>query len=178
MPTGHFIRTKEHKEKISKALKGKPKLWQRKLKIERVCKCGEKFFLTPGQVRPKHGKYCSRKCYFKYRIVFPVWKLSHKLKRRNHWNFKGDKAGYKAFHLRLNIARGKAKTCKQCNSKRFVEWANISGKYENMNDYKQLCRKCHNKFDDVANKGWTTRKKTSYEASTTFSTAEGGVVTA
>lgn len=103
--------------------------------------------------------------------------LGHKMrgiKGANHYNFKGDHAGYKAFHLRVNAQRGKALICECCFSASWVEWANISGKYEDVFDYKSLCRKCHNRFDntanrvveikqkkynmsDIARKGWGTR---------------------
>jgi len=52
---------------------------------------------------------------------------------------------------------------------------NLTGKYEDIYDYKSLCRKCHNKFDKIAIrvsqkkkflygnqyilKGWETRRK-------------------
>lgn len=63
--------TTEHKRKISLALRGKKHLWAQKPKISKVCPCGKTFFLTPGQVRKNHGKYCCRLCYYKYRIPVP-----------------------------------------------------------------------------------------------------------
>lgn len=77
---------------------------------------------------------------------------------KKHWNYKGNKAGYKAFHLRISLVRGKPFICSECGSDYYVEWANLSGKYEDVFDYKPLCRKCHNRFDNVANKGWATRR--------------------
>lgn len=80
------------------------------------------------------------------------------VKGENHYNYKGNSVGYKAYHLRVNIIRGKASVCEKCNSVNFVEWANLSGQYENIYDYKALCRKCHHKLDNIANKGWQTRR--------------------
>lgn len=104
---------------------------------------------------------------------------SRMIKGSKHWNYKGDKAGYKAFHLRVNNIRGKAIICENCRSDYFVEWANLTGKYQDPMDYRALCRRCHNQFDNPNKKGWETRrKKTSYEASSSESSAEGGVAEA
>lgn len=123
------------------------------------CPCGNKFFLTPGQIRTGHGKYCSRACYYQYRKIFDVSSLSHQLKGDKHWNYKGDDAGYSAFHLRVQSERGVASLCSRCKSASFVEWANLTGKYEDVNDYEQLCRKCHHKFDNIQYRGWKTRRR-------------------
>ena len=100
------------------------------------------------------------------------------LRGENSPNFKKD-AGYKALHLRVNLIRGKAKVCENCGSIKFVEWANLTGKYEDVNDYVSLCRKCHRILDktnekrarslgkerltEIANKGWETRRNTSFK---------------
>ena len=139
--------SEEHKQKISLALRGKPRPWQEKEKVERTCECGIHFLLTPGQVRDGHGKYCSRSCYYKYRTIGGFPAVSHKLKGEKHWNYKGDKAGYKTFHIRVKNSRGKATVCEKCSSTSFVEWANLTGKYNDIFDYKSLCRSCHKKFD-------------------------------
>ena len=52
----------------------------KKLKILVKCPCGKMVEFTPGRMRKGHGKYCSRVCYYKYRINFNVSALSHKLK--------------------------------------------------------------------------------------------------
>lgn len=70
--------------------------------------------------------------------------------------WKGVKAGYKAFHLRVEAARGKPKKCEDCgttSAKRF-EWASVSGNYSDVNDYKRLCVSCHRRFD--RHPGFTT----------------------
>lgn len=157
MPTGIFIRTEKHKKNISKSLSGKPKPWLRKERIRKFCLCGKEFFLTPGRERPKHGKYCSRICFFKFRDNTKFLSFIGKRGKDNH-NWKGNKVKYAALHLRVNQARGKAKVCEDCGSKKFVEWANLKGKYEDMKDYKSLCRKCHNKFDNIANRTAQTKK--------------------
>jgi hypothetical protein len=80
------------------------------------------------------------------------------IKGVDHYNWKGDTAGYKAFHLRVNQIRGRAKICEFCNSDYYVEWANLTGQYQNIYDYVALCRKCHHVIDNVADKGWQTRR--------------------
>lgn len=144
------------------------------MKIPIKCPCGNIKLLTPSKISEKHGKYCSRTCTFKYRDNSKFLSMI-KISGENHPNWKGDGAGYKAFHLRVNLIRGKAKICKKCGSERFCEWANLTGDYSNVFDYDSLCRKCHHKLDDIANrtakkvkelygnkhilKGWETRRK-------------------
>src|SRR5690242_13274370 len=105
--------TEEHKQKISQALKGRRHPWSEKERIQKKCLCGKKFLLTPGQDRQGHGKYCSRSCYYEYREVFKVWDLPTNRPGEMHHNFKGDQAGYKAFHLRVTRLRGKATYCEK-----------------------------------------------------------------
>jgi hypothetical protein len=65
-------------------------------------------------------------------------------------NWKGDKASYAAFHYRMKALRGSPKKCEVCNTvdlKRTYDWANLTGKYDDPNDYKRMCRSCHWKYD-------------------------------
>lgn len=61
----------------------------------------------------------------------------------------GDGAGYQAFHRRLEAMFGKPKCCAVCGntSRRFYDWANLTGKYTDPMDYKRMCRSCHRKYD-------------------------------
>ena len=68
--------------------------------------------------------------------------------------WKGDDAGYQALHLRVERARGKEKRCEECGTteqSKSYDWANLTGKYEDINDYKRLCRSCHWKLDEKVN---------------------------
>lgn len=63
----------------------------------------------------------------------------------------GNKVGYGGVHNWIRNKFGKANKCENTNctkeSKTF-EWANISGKYKrDIEDYFQLCRSCHRRFD-------------------------------
>ena len=132
------------------------------MKIEVKCPCGKIIFFTPGQIRKGHGKYCSRPCFFKYRDNSKFLSLLTK-KGKDNQNWKGDRAGYKAFHLRVNQMRGKADICEDCGSDSFVEWANLNKHYEDIYDYKKLCRKCHHKFDNKSAKAFETKKSYTHE---------------
>lgn len=70
---------------------------------------------------------------------------------KNNSSWKGENATYKALHYRVNNVRGQAKKCEDCGTetaKRY-EWANVSGKYSDVQDYKRLCKSCHSKFDNI-----------------------------
>ena len=144
-----------------------------KEKIIKICPCGKNVSSTPSQAASGRGKYCSRKCFYQYFDRYDVSQLSLKAKGEKHWNRKVD-AKYAALHLRVQQVRGKAEICEDCGADFWVEWANKTGKYDDVEDYKALCRKCHNKFDapnkkrnitlgkrklsEIASKGWETRR--------------------
>ena len=62
----------------------------------------------------------------------------------------GDAAGYSAMHLRVISARGRPSRCACCDTTdpgiRY-HWANLTGHYENVNDYARLCPPCHRRLD-------------------------------
>lgn len=68
--------------------------------------------------------------------------------RNDSW--KGDAAGYAALHLRVQAARGKPANCERCGlddpAARY-EWANLTGRYEDVNDYQRMCISCHRSYD-------------------------------
>jgi hypothetical protein len=93
-----------------------------------------------------------------------VWRLmgNHGIPRRvaakrdqrgeknSYW--KGDAAGYAAFHKRLDALHGKAKRCDVCGADdpdKQYDWANLTGRYEDTSDYKRMCRSCHWKHDGI-----------------------------
>lgn len=70
-------------------------------------------------------------------------------KEKNH-NWLGKKAKYSAFHERVRKWLGKAKRCDVCGKhkrNKNYQWANLTGDYNNTNDYKQMCVSCHRKYD-------------------------------
>ncbi len=57
---------------------------------------------------------------------------------------------YNKYHARVRSLRGAPKMCEACGEDRPLkqyDWANMTGEYENPNDYKRLCKKCHRKYD-------------------------------
>lgn len=69
----------------------------------------------------------------------------------NNTAWKGDEASYQAFHLRVESARGKPQCCKVCGATdagKSYDWANLTGKYADVNDYVRMCRSCHARHDN------------------------------
>jgi hypothetical protein len=63
-------------------------------------------------------------------------------------NWKGDDAGYKALHYRVNNTRIKPDSCSVCGTEsKWIDWANLTGKYEDTDDYAAMCRPCHRSYD-------------------------------
>jgi predicted transcriptional regulator len=64
--------------------------------------------------------------------------------------WKGDAASYKAFHRRLVSRFGQPSHCEVCGTSdpaRHYDWANLTGHYEDLSDYKRMCRSCHWVYD-------------------------------
>ena len=95
---------------------------------------------------------------------------------KKHWNWKENKVGYQALHEWLYKRKGKAIKCEICGNnkipkgkKRWFHWSNKSKKYKrDLNDWLQLCIKCHRKVDGwkekiqkkfIASKCWEKRKR-------------------
>ena len=62
-----------------------------------------------------------------------------------------------ALHDRVEKKYGKPKECEICHTtdhaKRY-DWANISGKYIDVDDFIRLCRLCHMHFDRIEENDW------------------------
>lgn len=79
-------------------------------------------------------------------------------------NWKGINSKYTASHMWMYSTYGQPKKCENCGRDnlegKFINWANISGKYKReRDDWIRLCRKCHTSFDDIINKGWDTKRR-------------------
>jgi hypothetical protein len=69
---------------------------------------------------------------------------------KNH-RWKGDGASYTSLHARIYRRKGKAQgPCTICKTMiaRNYDWANLTGKYQDINDYTVMCRSCHAKYDE------------------------------
>ena len=80
--------------------------------------------------------------------------------RMNEGNsqWKGDDVGYQGLHAWMHKRLGKATKCSnplcEGKSKRF-EWANKSHEYKrDLDDWIELCKSCHMKYDKVLEKRW------------------------
>lgn len=70
----------------------------------------------------------------------------------NNKNWKGDGAGYSAGHLRKTKLDGQPKKCEVCGTndpEKTYEWASLTGKYLDPEDYKRMCKSCHSKYDKM-----------------------------
>lgn len=77
-------------------------------------------------------------------------------------SWKSTRASYSAYHLRVIAARGQPSKCEHCGTQKATrfEWANMTGNYADVNDYKRLCASCHHKFDGtVRNLGAYAQRK-------------------
>lgn len=121
----------------------------------------------------KKRKFCSRKCVDKWRSKIgirgsknPNWKGGHfcqdcnkklcstyKSKRcRECWKKSIESTNYSALHQWVYRQKGAPMICQNCKRKitnrRFIHWANKSGKYlRDLSDWIRLCAKCHKVFD-------------------------------
>jgi hypothetical protein len=74
------------------------------------------------------------------------------MRGENNKQWKGDEAGIISLHRRIYWRRGQPKKCEVCGidkeNKRY-EWANLTGKYHDISDYKRMCVPCHKIYDRV-----------------------------
>ena len=76
---------------------------------------------------------------------------------RDQWGtnnpaWKGDDAGKNALHRRLYARFGKPDCCSQCGTTEAAhyDYANLTGRYEDLSDYAPMCRSCHATYDNKA----------------------------
>jgi len=99
----------------------------------------------------KENKYCSRRCFDDARRV--------NLVAEKNPNWKDINATYGHKHRWIRQHYGKASECQSCGSEYMVEWSNVDHKYSrDINDYQQLCKKCHAEYDTKMF-GWAVRRK-------------------
>lgn len=79
-------------------------------------------------------------------------------RKRNQWgennhSWVGNKAKcVETYHRRLNRKHGSPKKCEVCGSTtaKCYHWANLTGNYPDLEDYKRMCASCHAKYDNKA----------------------------
>lgn len=118
--------------------------------IPRVCNtCDKRFMAIAAEVRRGNAKTCSRECYYARMRKILATKFAVK-------------ASYSTIHKWVYKQCGKASKCEICNvvGAPAYHWSNKSGGYkQDLNDWWQLCSKCHNAYDDITAKAWVTRKE-------------------
>lgn len=70
--------------------------------------------------------------------------------KNSQW--KGPDASLRSLHSRVERQRGKPQKCEECGTTDPLltyDWANMTGQYDVIDDYKRLCRSCHRKNDDA-----------------------------
>jgi len=90
-------------------------------------------------------------------VIFSVARTGSRRRRKiavgirrgpDHPNWKGDQAGYNALHRRVEAVRGKPMECEKCGcTSTDLHWANMTGNYHDVWDYKRLCPGCHKRYD-------------------------------
>ena len=118
--------------------------WNKGMSIKKVHTClfCKKIFYI---YESSHRTYCSKLCSFKDGVDGCFSKQGEL-----HPSWKGDKAGYKALHGRVVKLKGKPKFCEVCKTtdeNKIYEWANLTGHYLDVLDYKRMCNFCHRKYD-------------------------------
>lgn len=135
--------------------------------------CKSDIYRASWQIKRNINRFCSRKCYFKYRKGLKTYsgkldgirlspltefKKGQNLKE-NNVNWKGDKVGYHGLHKWIYKILGKPKKCEFCGSTKNIQWANKSYEYKRkIDDWLELCCKCHREKDKKDGWGLATVK--------------------
>lgn len=92
------------------------------------------------------------------RSIKTEFKKGQLLDEKSH-TWKGDNIGYARLHVWVKEHKGKSKKCEFCGSIKMVEWANKSHEYKrDLDDWLELCRLCHRKYDSKINWGLGIKK--------------------
>lgn len=98
----------------------------------------------------------------KKKYIKKGWNNNSAFKKRDkNPSWKGNKVSYKGIHIWIRTNKPMSEICQNCKIKsNKLEATNISGKYKrDIDDYIWLCRSCHLRMDDVANKAWKTKRE-------------------
>lgn len=79
--------------------------------------------------------------------------------QEDHHAWKGDEVGYVALHEWVRKTLWKNSICQHCGRKTDTHWANKSHEYNrDVNDWLELCPRCHGKYDSGENFGAAVKK--------------------
>lgn len=161
-----FRHSEKSKQKMADAKRGKPNFAGRKPPVFLICsECKITYSVQP--YRKDTSKQCSKSCH--NRVSGRLAGRAGKGVSRNKGNkrpdltaknkinprrgaqiatWKGDQVSYFSLHVWIKRNYGTADICEQCNSTRFVQWANKDKKYTRDRDtWAKLCAKCHSAYD-------------------------------
>ena len=107
--------------------------------------------------------------YIKYRDLGQLQKLAKKLKRTKQficrkakvlgltnpshlkpYAVKENSDPYHKHHARVRSKNGAPKLCQVCgenDKQKWYDWANLTGNYDDPDDYMRMCRRCHREYD-------------------------------
>lgn len=136
----------EQKQKISLALTGREKSEEHKRKLSQTpWNKGKKGLYTPSQETRKKLSIA-----LKGRIPGNLDQLHKQITGSNNSRWKGENVSYSGLHYWVRREKGKAQFCEIADETcmgRF-EWSNISNKYyRNLEDWQQLCKSHHRRYD-------------------------------
>lgn len=124
---------------------------------------------SPSKVEKRN--YCSKECYsgirnkelkkkgrpFRFRVGNKrpeEWtkRQIEKVSNERNYAWKGEDVSYVGLHAWLRRKLGKPTKCSKCGKidkkPRFIQWANIDGKYRReLSDYVAMCGSCHKLYD-------------------------------
>lgn len=63
--------------------------------------------------------------------------------------YRVDSTNYDTMHRRVESRRGRARTHLCYCGSTARDWANLTGSYEDTDDYAAMCRPCHRRYDDA-----------------------------
>ncbi len=86
----------------------------------------------------------------------PTWAKGHYGKGARSAKWKGDDASYGAIHAYLRKHFPKAGICEECGQAKRTDYALIKGREysRNREDYRELCERCHIRYDDIGGSRW------------------------
>ena len=111
-----------------------------------------------GKKRPEHSEGMKGKnnpMFGKKRPDLTKWNGTHILKGKLNGNWRGEKVGLVALHNRVRVVKGNPVKCEFCGENKKglrYEWANMTGNYFDIDDYRSLCVSCHRKYDSKRRK--------------------------
>ena len=156
--------SKEHREKISKGLKGKytgckssmygkhhTEKWKRDMSLIMSGKNNHFYGKTHSKEnrmkisQSNKGRKLSEKTIIK---IIQSNKGKHNDEKNASW--KGDNVGYRALHQWIRKHLREPKLCHFCEQLKKLDLCNISGEYlRDINDWFYACRRCHIIYDHL-----------------------------